>query len=212
MDGFMPRLRRTGLVAAEPISDSRSRIPDRHRQQSASPTQRRTARTSEASYTLGAGLQKAAYLDQAPWNLPLNFQGTFTFTSTVPIAVVALQLYNNERGEPLITTLPVIDTNARADSTPALLSQFADGAGWSTTLILVNQTETAQAGTIVFRDHSGNVVTLTANSTAAASFAYSIPKHSSFKLQTQGGGPNIQVGSATVTPDADNSTPVPLSI
>src|SRR5262249_12258340 len=84
------------------------------------------------SYTLGAGLQKASYLDQAPWNLPLNFQGTFTFTSTVPIAVVALQLYNNERGEPLITTLPVIDTNAGANSTPALLSHFADALGWST--------------------------------------------------------------------------------
>jgi len=164
------------------------------------------------SYTLGAGLQIARYLDQAPWNLPLNFQGTFTFTSTAPIAVVALQLYNNERGEPLITTLPVIDTNAGANSTPALLSQFVDGSGWSTTLILVNQTDTPQTGTIVFHDDSGNVVTLRANSTTAASFAYSIPKHSSFKLQTQGGGPNIQVGSATVTPNAGNSTPVPLSI
>src|SRR5215471_250 len=164
------------------------------------------------SYTLGAGLQNASYLDQAPWNLPLNFQGTFTFTSTVPIAVVALQLYNNERGEPLITTLPVIDTDAGANSDPALLSHFADGLGWSTTVILVNQTETAQSGTIVFHDDFGNVVTLRANSTTAASFAYSIPKHSSFKLQTQGGGPNIQVGSATVTPNTGNSTPVPLSI
>jgi hypothetical protein len=165
------------------------------------------------SYTLGAGLQKSSYLDQAPWNLPLNFQGTFTFTSTVPIAVVALQLYNNERGEPLITTLPVIDTNAGANSTPALLSHFVDGLGWSTTVILVNQTETAQSGTIVFHDDLGNIVTLTANSTKAASFAYSIPKHSSFKLQTEGGaGVNLQGGSATVTPDAGNNTPVPLSV
>src|SRR5262249_55328891 len=110
--------------------------------------------------------------------------------------VVALQLHNNERGERLITTLPVIDTNAEANSTPALLSHFADGLGWSTTVILVNQTETAQSGTIVFHDDFGNVVTLTANSTTAASFAYSIPKHSSFKLQTQGGA-NLQGRSAT---------------
>jgi hypothetical protein len=177
---------------------------------------------AEGSYTLGAGLQKASYLDQAPWNLPLNFQGTFTFTSTVPISVVALQLYNNERGEPLITTLPVIDTDAGAASTPAVLSHFVDGAGWSTTVILVNQTETAQAGTIVFHDDSGNVVTLTANSTTApegwsplpetaASFGYSIPKHSSFKLQTAGGS-NYQGGSVTVTPISGNNTPVALSV
>ena len=163
------------------------------------------------SYTLGAGLQKSSYLDQAPWNLPLNFEGTFTFTSTVPIAVVALQLYNNERDEPLITTLPVIDTDAGANSTPALLSHFVDGLGWSTTVILVNQTETAQTGTIVFHDDFGNVLTLTANSTTAASFAYSIPKHSSFKLQTEG-GVNVHVGSATVTPNAGNNTPAALSV
>src|SRR5215471_8510935 len=165
----------------------------------------------EGSYTLGAGFQKACFLDEAPWNLPLGFQGSFTFTSTVPIAVVALQLYNNERGEPLITTLPVIDANAGANSTPALLSEIVDGLGWSTTVILVNQTETAQSGTIVFHDDSGNVLTLTANSTTAASFSYSIPKHSSFKLQTQGGA-NIRVGSATVTPDAGNNTPAALSV
>jgi hypothetical protein len=163
------------------------------------------------STTLGAGSQKAVYLDQAPWNLPLNFQGTFTFTSNAPISVVALQLFNNQRGEPLITTLPVIDTNAGATSTPALLSHFVDGLGWSTTVILVNQTETPQAGTIAFHDDFGNIVTLTANSTTAASFAYSIPKHSSFKLQTAGGA-NEQFGSVTVTPNASNNTPVSLSV
>jgi hypothetical protein len=163
------------------------------------------------STILGAGSQEAAYLDQSPWNLPLNFQGTFTFKSSIPISVVALQLFNNERGEPLITTLPVIDSTAGANSTPALLSHFVDGDGYSTTVILVNQTETAQTGSIVFHDDFGNVVTLTANSTTAASFSYSIPPHSSFKLQTAGGA-NLQSGSVTVTPNAGNNTPVSLSV
>jgi hypothetical protein len=79
-------------------------------------------------------------------------------------------------------------------------------------VILVNQTETAQAGTIVFHDPAGNAVTLTGNSTTAASFAYSIPKHSSFKLQTTGYPGSIQVGSTTVTPISGNNTPVALSV
>src|SRR5436190_10042876 len=46
-----------------------------------------------------AGRQTAQFLDQAPYNSGAGIQGTFSFDSDVPIAVVALQGYTNERGE-----------------------------------------------------------------------------------------------------------------
>ena len=163
------------------------------------------------SYTLGAGQQYASFLDQTPWNVPLNFQGTFTFTSSVAISVVALQLNNNTRGEALITTLPVINTDIAPGTTPAVLSHFVDGAGFTTSVLLVNPTDTTMTGAIQFRGQDGSISTLTANGTTGTSFSYSIPRRSSFKLQTAGAG-GLQVGSITVTPAAGSNTPVSLGV
>jgi hypothetical protein len=166
------------------------------------------------TYNLGAGLQFASFLDQSPWNLPLNFQGTFTFSSNVAISVVALQLFNNQRGEALITTLPVIDTTIAPGATPAVLSQFTDGSGWTTSILLVNPTDTPMTGSIQFRNASGTVVSLTANGQTATSFSYTIPRRSSFKLQTAGTQPGTLpvTGSVTVTPASGSSTPVSLAV
>lgn len=172
------------------------------------------------TYTLSAGKQSAVFLDQAPWNVPLGFQGSFTFTSTAPISVVALQLYQNARSEDLITTLPVIDLDTGVftpSTTPAVLPQFADGAAWTTSVLLVNPTDSTISGTIQFRDPSGNILSMATNSQTATSFAYTIPRRSSYKLVTAGtsnppspGAP--QTGSVTVTPSAGGTTPVSLAV
>jgi hypothetical protein len=168
------------------------------------------------SYSLPPGQQLAKYLEEAPWNVPLNFKGTFTFRSTVSISVVALQLYNNERNEPLITTLPVIDTTVASSTAPAVLSHFVDGAGWSTSVLLVNPTDSTITGIIQFSNDSGVVSTLTANGQTGNSFSYTIQRRSSFKLQTAGVG-NMQSGSVTVhpalaAPNGSTSTPVALAV
>jgi len=161
--------------------------------------------------TVGAGQQSASFLDQAPWNVPVNFQGTFTFSSNVAISVIALQLNNNQRGEALITTLPVIDTSVAPGNTPAVLSHFTNGAGWNTAVLLVNPTDVAMNGTIQFRDQTGAIVPLSANGQNSNSFSYAIARRSSFKLQTVG-GTSLQVGSVTVTPSAGSNTPVSLAV
>jgi hypothetical protein len=163
------------------------------------------------TYTLNAGTQFASFLDQSPWNVPLNFQGTFTFTSTVGISVIALQLNNNTRGESLITTLPVIDTTITPSTTAAVLSHFVDASGYTTSVLLVNPTDTPMSGTIQFRDDNGTIVTLTANGQSASSFSYTIPRRSSYKLQTAGVG-NLQSGSVTISPAAGSNTPVSLAV
>jgi hypothetical protein len=164
-----------------------------------------------AATLIGAGLQISGYLDQSPWFVPTNFQGTLTFTSNVPIAAVALQFNNNQRSESLFTTLPVINTSAPSSTTPAVLADFVDGLGFTTTVILVNPSNTPMSGAITFNEQDGKAVTLTANAQTAASFPYTVQGGASFKLQTAGIG-NIQFGSVTVTPAAANNTPVALGV
>src|SRR5262249_17221644 len=67
-----------------------------------------------SSTTIAANGQLVKFLSEQPFNSG-NFQGTFTFTASLPVSVVALRGYTNERGEFLITTLPV---NSISSSTP----------------------------------------------------------------------------------------------
>jgi hypothetical protein len=141
----------------------------------------------------------------------LNFQGTFTLSSNVPISVVALQGYTNQRGDFLITTLPVVDTSIAPTTSAAVLSHFTDGSGFSTSVLLVNPTNAPMSGTIQFRGQDGTILNLTTNGQTATSFSYTIQRRSSFKLQTAGAG-NLQSGSVTVTPSSGNNTPVSLAV
>ena len=163
------------------------------------------------AYVLPAGKQFASYLEQTPWNVPLGFQGTFTFSSNVGISVVALQLYNNPRNEALITTLPVIDTSIAPSTSPAVLSHFTDGAGWSTSILLVNSTDSPMSGNIQFRAQDGTVLSRTANGQTSTSFSYTVARRSSFKLQTAG-TLDFQSGSVTVSPNGGTHTPVSLAV
>jgi hypothetical protein len=162
-------------------------------------------------FNLAAGNQTASFLDQAPWNAPAGFQGTFSFNSSVPISVVALEGFRNQRNEFLITTLPVIDTTVATNTSPVVLPHYTDGTGWSTYILLVNPGDTTLTGTIQFRDQNGTVVALTANGQTSNSFAYSIPRRSSFKLTTAGGGA-FKSGSVTVTPGGGTNAPVSLAV
>ena len=62
--------------------------------------------------TIPAKGQIAGFLDQAPFSSGLSLSGSFTFSSPIPIAAIAMRGLTNERGEFLITTLPVVDLSA----------------------------------------------------------------------------------------------------
>jgi len=160
--------------------------------------------------TIGANQQTAKFLDQAPFNGGASIQGTFSFTSTQPVSIIALRGFTNERGEFLITTLPVTDLSAATASGAVYLPHFADGAGWTTQIILVNPTDSTIAGSIqLFGQGAAGVaagpLTVTANGQTAASFNYSIPRQSSFKLVTAGLLPSTVAGSVRVTSSAGAS-------
>lgn len=164
------------------------------------------------STTIPPNGQIAKFLDQAPFNGRSSFSGTFTFNSSVPVSVIALRGLSNERGEFLITTLPVADLSIPASQSTLQFSHFADGAGWSTQVILVNPSDAILTGSVQFRNPSGQNATVTVNGQAGSSVTYSIPARSSGKLQTSGGSAGVTVGSVRVVPATGSSSPSGLGI
>ena len=128
----------------------------------------------------------------------------FTFNSTLPIAAIALHGLTNPLHQFLITTLRVVDPAAPADPTPMVIPYFAEGGGWTTSVILVNPADRALPGTVRFMAPSGEPSTVRVDGISGSSFAYSIPPRSSQKPSTSGSGTAVLTGSVRVVPSADS--------
>jgi len=146
--------------------------------------------------------QLARFLSEMPFAPGRSLQDarSFTFTSSLPIAAVALRGYTNERADFLITTLPVAAVGD-ANTQPLYFPHFADGGGWRTKVLLVNPTDVLLTGVVGF-----------AGSQMSNSFPYSIAPGSSTKIETAGTGESINVGTIKVTPDATSTTPTGVVI
>src|SRR5206468_5366731 len=99
--------------------------------------------------TIPAHGQIARFLNETPFNGPQRTEGTFTFSSNIPVAAIAIRGFLNERSEFLATTLPVADPDA-LPSGSVYFPQFADGGGWTTQFVLVNPSDQAISGTLSF--------------------------------------------------------------
>jgi hypothetical protein len=164
------------------------------------------------STVIAANTQIAAFLNQPPFNVGSSFVGTFTFTSSMPVGVVALRGFNNERGEFLMSTLPVTDLSTAASNQTIVFPHFADGGGWRTEIALVNPTDAPLIGELRFIDESGNPATLSIAGQTASTFAYVIPPNGSQKLTTAGLPASAQTGSVRAVPAANNAAPTGLIV
>jgi hypothetical protein len=161
--------------------------------------------TDAAGQTVGANStsiapngQISAFLNQAPFSGSSSMRGTFTFTSSQPVAVIALRGFTNQRGEFLITTLPVADLTVVPDTEPILFPHFADGGGWITQILLSNTTDAPMSGTVQF----GGLVPQN----------YSIAPRSSARIATPGTAESVFVGAARVLPAAGTLSPVGVAV
>jgi C-terminal processing protease CtpA/Prc len=165
------------------------------------------------NFIIPANGQIAAFLDQPPFNGVTPFTGTLTFTSSSRVAATSFRSLTNERGEVLLTAIPVVNLDASPAADAVLVSpHFADGAGWKTEIALINPTDSILTGSIVFKDPSGTALNLTVDGVSASSFAYSIPPGTSRKLTTSGAGPTIQSGAVIITPSAGTAPPAGLIV
>jgi hypothetical protein len=164
--------------------------------------------------TIQPNQQIAQFLNQSPFNVypGATFQGTFSFTSTAPVGVIALRGLTNERGDFLMSTLPVIDPTAAPGTGTVVVPHFADGGGWITQIFLVNPTDNALTGNVQFTDPNGAATRVTIAGVTSNSFRYSVPGRSSQKLATAGAGSVTASGSVRVVPDGGGTVPVALVV
>jgi hypothetical protein len=166
--------------------------------------------------TLAAGTHRSKFIqelrDIAPnFFLPGNFPtsilyGSLEILSSQPVSIIALRLTTNERGDTLLTSTPIADLSRPPGNAPLYFPQLADGGGFTTSMILLNTSAAAEAGTIAVFDDGGNALSVRpANSTAGTSFPYSIPASGFFVFQTDGSPSATNVGSIRVTPSSGSS-------
>ena len=129
--------------------------------------------------TIPAGGQVARFLNEAPFNRASSIDGTFTFSSDIPVAAVALRGFTNERGEFLLTTLPVSPLATTAGES-VCFPHFVDGGGWTTEVILVNPTDDTISGTVEFVEQgttgtTAQALSLAINGQTASAFSYTFP-------------------------------------
>jgi len=171
---------------------------------------------SSGLFFLGAKQQFSGFLTEAPFNLRGNLEGTFTFTSTQYVSVIALRGLINERNEFLMTTLPVVSGNGNTTST--LVPHFAVGGGWTTKLVLMNPTNTTLAGKLEFMDSgapaaAASPLTVVANGVMMSSgWNYVIPARGITRLTLSSVDGDLKAGSVRLTSADINSTPAGVAI
>ena len=164
------------------------------------------------TFTLEPKHNIAAFANQSPFNLSVPLQGSLTFSSSVPVAVTALRGVTNERGEFLMTALPVVPLGSTFRGSSVVLPQFAVGHGWSTEIILMNPTDLRLTGKIQFYDAaSADVVSLTLNGVTDSVFEYAIAPRSSVRFVTSDSD-SVYGGFVVVTAGYRNPLPQGLSL
>ena len=169
------------------------------------------------TFTLGSREQIAQFLDEDPFNGGSETLGTFTFTSNLPVAVIALRGFVNERSEFLMTTLPVAPLALPTTAT-VYVPHFAAGGGWTTQVILVNPTHATISGSVQFfgsgsETEAAAPATLTlADGRNGSEFTYAIPPRSATRLRTSDPSGPLEVGSVRAVPDTSQPAPSGVSI
>ena len=169
------------------------------------------------NFTLGPFEQTARFLNEHPFNGVSPMLGTFTFTSNLPISVIALRGFTNDRPDFLMTTLPVTPLSPSNEDI-IYFPHFADGDGWATQVILVNPTDSPISGRVQFFDTGSEEaaaqpwsLTLT-DARVGLEFTYSIPPRSSTRLRTANPAEPTAVGSVRVIADTGSSTPSGVTV
>jgi photosystem II stability/assembly factor-like uncharacterized protein len=146
--------------------------------------------------------------------LPLDFQeknqfGSLDIVSDYPLSVVALRGTNNQRNDFLITTTPVADLARSPNSDPIYFPQFANGGGYTSSLILMNTTDATEKGNFQILDKDGHSLAVTrVDGSPDYYFRYEIPPHGIYRFQTDGSPAEVSSGWVRLSPDLGHSTPV----
>jgi hypothetical protein len=160
--------------------------------------------------------QIARFLNEDPFRLAASEETTFAFEASAPVAVLGLRGRDNERGEFLITTLPLSPEIAQPGQ-ELYLPHFTYGGGWTTQVVLVNPGGRPVTGNLVFFDQGradtpANPVSVLLNGAAGSSFRYELPPGATRTFSTSGEPKDLVVGSIRILPDPESATPRAMAV
>jgi hypothetical protein len=157
------------------------------------------------SFTLMAHHQLEAFLNEEPFRLSSSLIGTFTFTSSGPVAAVALRRYVNQRNEALITTTPVSPLDEGVGGTALLIPHLGGGGSLTMQIVLVNTGDKALTGTVQFAGlKSKNLVN--------SWFDYMIPARSMFRMTRKPALHSPEVSLVRIKPASTSTAPSSFAI
>src|SRR5262249_31053866 len=137
----------------------------------------------DSNISIPPNSQIAAFVNEAPFRNALGTRlitdaRTLTFTSTVLVSAAAVRTRLNERSEFMMTALPITDLALSATSATSI-AHTADGGGWATEVLLVNNSDVTATGTLQFFSSAGQNLTVNLDGQSGNQFPYSIPMRSS---------------------------------
>jgi len=173
--------------------------------------------------SLAKGAHIAKYVNQlanilSGFSIPSSFPtstrfGTLELTSDQPLSIVALRLTTNQRGDTLLTSIPIADLTRQLTSTPIYFPQLVNGGGYATTVILLNTSSSSESGTLGLYANDGSPLTVQqVNGPLGSSFTYSILPGGAYVFQTDASPTATNVGWVELTPCGGTSTPVGAGI
>jgi hypothetical protein len=160
----------------------------------------------QGSTTINPLNEISTFLTNAPFNAPATVHATFTFTSSLLVSAIALRGLTNERAEFLTTTVPVSPVGVQFP-TRINIPQFADGAGWTTSIVVVNPSDAVISGELRPFGQSGDPLSITLNGVADTVFNYSIAPRSFRTFQSAGASADVQAGFISIVPISSDSRP-----
>ncbi len=146
---------------------------------------------------LDAGAERRIGTDELLEN-GVTLDGLVAIDSTPPVAVAALTITTNARGERIVSTAPRIPAQ---DASSAVVPKVLNGAGYRTRIVLTNPSDEPMSGRIDFFTSSGEP-------DESSSVPYQIPSWGTFVHVTDGQSAIARSRYAVAAPADSNSPPV----
>jgi hypothetical protein len=201
----------TGLSIANPnVDDATINFEFRNEQGSVYRMGTFTLKGAGATCAAGSACnQLTRSLDQEPYLVSREVQGTLTFTSTAPISAFAMRWTRNGRqaGEYLMAPVPVVDLSAGPNRGTQVIPLFGTGDGRRTEVVLVNPTGSMLTGTVQFLDPNGLPAFVNVGGTYVWSAEYVIAPNGAQRLVIVSALSGVAYGSVRVVPDGESPAP-----
>ncbi len=124
-------------------------------------------------------------------------EASVTIDADRPIALTALRITTNGRGEAMLAPAPFAYGSESAERT--VLPWFVSGGDRQSSVVLINPTDTVMTGQLAFHDATGARMPLGTDSDV---IDYRVPPFGSRVVASHDAGPRANRGYVVVTPDA----------